>query len=33
MRLNTPFERWHETKSALRSFFAHGYVGRYRRAE
>jgi len=33
MRLNTPFERWHETKSALKSFFAHGYVGRYRRAE
>jgi SAM-dependent methyltransferase len=33
MRLNTPFERWHQTKSALKSFFAHGYVGRYRRAE
>ena len=33
MRLNTPFERWHETKSAFKSFFAHGYVGRYRRAE
>jgi len=33
MRLNTPFERWHETKSALKSFFAHGYVGRYRRTE
>lgn len=33
MRLNTPFERWHRTKSALKSFFAHGYVGRYRRAE
>ena len=33
MRLNTPFERWHETKSALKSFFAHGYVGRYRRPE
>jgi SAM-dependent methyltransferase len=33
MRLNTPFERWHETRSAVKSFFAHGYVGRYRRAE
>lgn len=32
MRLNVPFERWHETKSSLMSFFAHGYVGRYRRA-
>jgi SAM-dependent methyltransferase len=33
MRLNTPFESWHHTKSGLKSFFAHGYVGRYRRAE
>lgn len=33
MRLNTPFESWHQTKSGLKSFFAHGYVGRYRRAE
>ena len=33
MRLNSPFERWHETRSAFKSFFAHGYVGRYRRAE
>jgi len=32
MRLNVPFERWHDTKSGLMSFLAHGYVGRYRQA-
>jgi len=33
MRLNLPFEKWHRTRSALPSFFAHGYVGRYRKPE
>jgi SAM-dependent methyltransferase len=33
MRLNLPFERWHQTRGALPSFFAHGYVGRYRKPE
>ena len=33
MRLNLPFEKWHETRSAAPSFFAHGYVGRYRKPE
>jgi len=31
MRLNLPFEKWHETRAAAPSFFAHGYVGRYRK--
>ena len=31
MRLNLPFERWHRTRGALPSFFAHGYDGRYRK--
>jgi 2-polyprenyl-3-methyl-5-hydroxy-6-metoxy-1,4-benzoquinol methylase len=31
MRMNIPFERWHSTRAPLRSFFAHGYVGRYRK--
>lgn len=31
MRLNVPFERWHKTRSALPSFFAHGYAGRYKK--
>jgi SAM-dependent methyltransferase len=29
MRLNMPFERWHASRAALPSFFAHGYIGRY----
>jgi ubiquinone/menaquinone biosynthesis C-methylase UbiE len=33
MRLNLPFERWHRKRGALPSFFAHGYVGRYRKPE
>jgi ubiquinone/menaquinone biosynthesis C-methylase UbiE len=31
MRLNVPFERWHSTRAIVRSFFAHGFVGRYRK--
>jgi hypothetical protein len=31
MRLNLPFEKWHETRAAAQSFLAHGYVGRYRK--
>ena len=31
MQVNTRFERWHATRAALPSFFAHGYVGRYRK--
>jgi ubiquinone/menaquinone biosynthesis C-methylase UbiE len=31
LKLNLPFERWHSTRGPLRSFFAHGYVGRYRK--
>lgn len=31
MRLNAPFERLYTTRSALLSFLAHGYVGRYRK--
>jgi ubiquinone/menaquinone biosynthesis C-methylase UbiE len=33
MRMNLPFEKWHATRGALTSFFAHGYVGRYRKPE
>lgn len=29
MKLNLPFERWHADRGRVRSFFAHGYVGRY----
>jgi ubiquinone/menaquinone biosynthesis C-methylase UbiE len=32
MRLNAPFERLARTRSALPSFLAHGYIGRYRKA-
>jgi SAM-dependent methyltransferase len=32
MRLNLPFERWHAERDRVRSFFAHGYVGRYRKS-
>lgn len=31
MRLNAPFERWHATRATVPSFFAHGYIGRYRK--
>ena len=31
-RLNLPFEQWHATRGIVRSFFAHGYIGRYRKA-
>jgi hypothetical protein len=31
LRLNGPFERWHQTRDLWRSFFAHGFVGRYRK--
>lgn len=31
MRLNAPFERMAQTRSALPSFLAHGYIGRYRK--
>lgn len=31
MRINTFFERWHATRSPMRSFFAHGFIGRYRK--
>lgn len=31
MRLNAPFERWQARRDSLTSFFAHGYVGCYRR--
>jgi SAM-dependent methyltransferase len=31
MRLNAPFERLYNTRSALLSFLAHGYIGRYRK--
>jgi SAM-dependent methyltransferase len=31
MRLNLPYERWHATRRMILSFFAHGYVGRYRK--
>lgn len=30
-RVNLPFERWHGSKAAGTSFFAQGYVGRYRK--
>jgi ubiquinone/menaquinone biosynthesis C-methylase UbiE len=33
MRMNLPFEKWHATRNAFPSFFAHGYVGRYRKPE
>lgn len=31
MRLNIRLEAWHRTQASLPSFFAHGYVGRYRK--
>lgn len=31
MRLNAPFERLHATRAGVPSFFAHGFVGRYRK--
>ncbi len=31
MRLNAPFERLAQSRAALPSFFAHGYIGRYRK--
>jgi len=31
MRLNIPWERMYETRAALPSFLAHGYIGRYRK--
>lgn len=31
MKLNLPFERWHAHRGRVRSFLAHGYVGRYRK--
>jgi len=30
-RVNARFERWHATRAAVPSFFAHGYVGSYRK--
>ena len=32
MRLNMPFEKFHGQRGAFLSFWAHGYVGRYRKA-
>ena len=32
MRLNMPFERLHASRGGFVSFWAHGYVGRYRKA-
>ena len=32
MRMNLLLERWHAARDPIRSFFAHGYVGRYRKA-
>ena len=32
MKLNLPFERWHAHRGRMRSFFAHGYVGLYRKS-
>lgn len=32
MRVNLPLERWHAARDLIRTFFAHGYVGRYRKA-
>lgn len=31
MRVNAPFERWHASRGAVPSFWAHGYVARYRK--
>lgn len=33
MRLNRPFEQWHASRAALPSFFAHGYIGCYRKGD
>lgn len=32
MRLNMPFEKWHGQRGAFVSFWAHGYVGRYKKS-
>jgi len=31
MRMNMPFERWHAQRGAFVSFWAHGFVGRYKK--
>jgi 2-polyprenyl-3-methyl-5-hydroxy-6-metoxy-1,4-benzoquinol methylase len=31
MRLNLPFNRWYKSRDSIRSFFAHGYIGSYRK--
>jgi ubiquinone/menaquinone biosynthesis C-methylase UbiE len=31
MQVNRPFERFHRTRSPIGSFFAHGFIGRYRK--
>lgn len=31
MRFNGSFERWYQTRAALPSYFAHGYIGYYRK--
>ncbi len=33
MRLNIRYERWHASRDALRSFFAHGFIARYRKPD
>lgn len=33
MRLNLPYERFYGSRASLPSFFAHGYVGRYRKPD
>jgi ubiquinone/menaquinone biosynthesis C-methylase UbiE len=33
MRLNIPFEKFHARRGSFVSFWAHGYVGRYKKAE
>jgi len=31
MRMNMPFEKWHAQRGTFTSFWAHGFVGRYRK--
>jgi len=31
MKLNLPFNRWYKARDPIRSFFAHGYIGYYRK--
>jgi ubiquinone/menaquinone biosynthesis C-methylase UbiE len=31
MRFNQRYERWHRSRSPIPCFFAHGYIGRYRK--